>query len=62
MIMKTISMMSESQRRAAMAKLAKLVESGCSVTDISMELNIPESEIHECIDWVKNHKKNYGIL
>lgn len=58
MIMKTINAMSESQRRATMVRLAKLIEAGYSVIDISTELNITESEIRECVDWVKNHKKN----
>lgn len=56
MIMKTISMMGESQRRAMMVRLAKLVEEGRSVSDISSELHIPESEIRDCVKWVENVK------
>ena len=62
MIMKSISMMSESQRRAAMVRLAELIEAGYGVTDIALKLNIPESEIRDTIDWVKNIKNSpYGI-
>lgn len=58
MIMKTISTMSESQRRAAMVRLAELIEAGYGVTDIALKLNIPESEIRDAIDWVKNVKNS----
>ena len=53
MIMKSISTMPESQRRAAMVRLAELIEAGYGVTDIALKLNIPESEIRDTIDWVK---------
>lgn len=56
MIMKTISMMPESQRRSMMVRLDKLIKEGRSVSEISSELHIPESEIHDCIEWVKNVK------
>ena len=56
MIMKTISTLPESQRRSMMVRLSKLIEEGRSVSDISTELHIPESEIYDCIEWVKNVK------
>lgn len=56
MILKSISTMNESRRRAAMVKLSKMIEEGRSITDISSELHIPESEIQDAIDWVKNVK------
>ena len=55
MIMKTITLMPESQRRAAMARIKRLVEAGHTVDEISKELNIPESEIRECIEWVNTY-------
>ena len=58
MIMKSISTMPESQRRAAMVRLAELIEAGYGVTDIASKLNIPESEIRDAIDWVKNVKSS----
>ena len=54
MIMKSISTMPESQRRATMVRLAALIEAGCGVTDIALRLNIPESEIRDAIDWAEN--------
>ena len=56
MIMKTISMMPESQRRVTMVKLAEMIKNGSGITEISSKLNIPESEIREAIDWVKKIK------
>lgn len=58
MIMKTISMLPEAQRRSTMVRLSKLIEEGRSISDISNELCIPESEINECVEWLKNVKKN----
>ena len=58
MIMKSISTMPESQRRAAMVRLDELIEAGYGVTDIALKLNIPESEIRDTIDWVKNVKSS----
>ena len=58
MVMKSISTMPESQRRAAMARLAELIEAGYGVTDIALKLNIPEPEIRDAIDWVKNVKSS----
>ena len=58
MIMKTITMLPESQRRSAMVKLDELIKEERSVTEISSTLNIPESEIRECIEWAKKYKNN----
>ena len=58
MIMKSISTMPESQRRAAMARLAELIEAGYGVTDIALKHDIPEPEIRDAIDWVKNVKSS----
>lgn len=56
MIMKTITMLPEQQRKEAINKLSALVDEGRSITEISFELNIPESEIRECIELAKKHK------
>ena len=58
MIMKSISTMPESQRRAAMVRMAELIEAGYGATDIALKLNIPESEIRDATDWVKNVKSS----
>ena len=52
MIMKTISMMPESQRRAAMKRFAELCSEGHAIEEIAKEMNIPESEIRTCVEWV----------
>ena len=58
MIMKSISTMPESQRRAAMVRMAEMIEAGYGVTDIASKLNISEWEIRDAIDWVKNVKSS----
>ena len=54
MIMKTITMMPETKRREIIERFKKLVDDGRSISDISHELNIPESEIHEGIEWARS--------
>lgn len=57
MILKSISMKPESQRRAAMRRLVKLADEGRSIWEIAEELDIPEEEIREAIEWVKHNKE-----
>lgn len=58
MILKSISMKPESHRRSMLRRFAGLVDEGRSIWEIANELDIPEEEIREAIEWVKQVKES----